>query len=148
MNIGRQKFSMHRSASILVIFSLVSLLVAFSTRFAFNLLLPQVAGLLVGAAIGAIGLKLTAFEEVAPNCYYTPNSYLGISVSLVLIARIAYRFVVLASIDPTAPPPAAGLGQSPLTVALFGLTSGYYISYHAGLLGKRRGLRSAPAKVG
>ena len=146
-NIGRQKFSHGRSISVLMIFGVVNVLIAFSIAFGLNLLLAQAGGLVVGAAIGLAGLQLTEFEDTAEDRYYTPNSYLGVGVSVLLIGRIAYRIFVFSSFDQATQAHAPGLGQSPLTLGLFGLTTGYYIAYHAGLLAKRRGLRSQPPRV-
>lgn len=145
-NIGRQKFSTRRSVAILMIFSLVAVLLAASTRFDFNLLIAEAAGLLLGAAIGLVGLKLTAFENTPEDCYYTPNSFLGISISVLLIGRVLYRFLMFSSFDPATQPQTPGLGQSPLTLGLFGLTAGYYLAYHAGLFAKRNGVQALPNK--
>jgi hypothetical protein len=129
-----------------VIFSLVALWVTASTQFSLNLLLAEAAGLLLGATIALVGLKLTAFENTAETCHYTPNPYLGIGVSLLLIGRIAYRFLMFSSFDPATQPQTPALGQSPLTLVLFGVTAAYYMAYHAGLLVKRNGTQSLPSK--
>ena len=141
-NIGRQKFNTARSATILVIFGVVSVLAAYSTFFRLDLLLAQTGGLLVGVMIGLVGLKLTEFADEAEGRFYTPNSYLGVAVSVLLIGRIAYRFFVLYTLDPAAQREMSGLGQSPLTLGLFGLTAGYYVAYHVGLLAKWRGAKT------
>ena len=141
-NIGRQKFSKSRSIYISAIFGAVTALVTFSAVTSSNLLLSQAGGLLIGAVIGFVGLRLTVFEDAADGRYYTPNSYLGVAVSILLISRIAYRFFVLYSFDPATQPGVSGLGQSPLTLGLFGLTAGYYIFYHIGLLAKKGGVQT------
>ena len=66
--------------------------------------------------------------------FYTPNAHLGIALSLLFVARLAYRFVEVFVIAPAAPRSGAEFAQSPLTLAVFGLLAGYYISYAIGLV--------------
>ena len=51
------------------------------------------AGLAAGALLGVFGLRRTTFEPTPQGLYYTPNAHLGIALSLLFIARIAYRLV-------------------------------------------------------
>ena len=48
--------------------------------------LALTAGLLVGAALGFYGLRLTKFEQTPLGLFYTPNAHLGIALSLLLVA--------------------------------------------------------------
>ncbi len=93
-------------------------------------------GLVVGLALGWWGLKLTRFERHADGVHYIPHSWFGIAITVLLLARLAYRFTVLwpqmqAAQAAAAPPP---YPKSPLTLALFGLLIGYYVFYYLGIL--------------
>lgn len=102
----------------------------------------SLAGLVVGGLLGLVGLHLTRFERAPDRDYYTPNTYLGLAVFGVFLARLAYNFIrVSAQIQAMPPPggqvPSAGFGSltsSPLTAALLLMVFGYYLIYEAGLL--------------
>ena len=77
------------------------------------------------------GCDSHAFETTAAGHFYIPNTPIGVTLSLLLVGRLAYRFMVLrdVALAPNHPPPM----QSPLTFFIFGLTAGYYIVYQTGL---------------
>lgn len=110
-------------------------------------------GMLAGAALGLFGLRLSRFQldPIKGDCY-VPNPYIGALVTVLFLARLLWRFAMLSPQlrDPTgATPPIHGpdIGQSPLTMALFGVVVGYYICYFAGLLiHHQRLLRSRPGQ--
>ena len=134
-NIGRQPYRLRRVVTILTAFSLVLAIILVGSLAHSTLVLGLGGGLATGVVLGSLGLKLTQFDFSPSGGSYTPNPYLGIGVSLLLIGRIAYRFMVLYSNGwPTGAASPAGLGQSPLTLLLFGLTTGYYLCYYSGLL--------------
>ena len=133
-NIGVQKFNPRRSAAVLVIIGFISVILALSPNFQIDMFSAEAGGLAVGALLGFVGLKLTRFEFNERGRFYVPNAYLGVGVSLLFIGRIVYRFLALYSHGQNIQSSAPGLGQSPLTYLLFGITAGYYISYHLGLL--------------
>ncbi|SFP59505.1 hypothetical protein SAMN02927913_2793 [Frateuria terrea] len=96
-------------------------------------------GLLGGIALGLAGLRLTRFERGPDGRdLYLPNPWIGATVTALLVARLAWRFMAVvphagmtgAMTASTAPP----LGNSPLTLLVLGLMIGYYVSYYAGLL--------------
>jgi hypothetical protein len=122
-NIGRQKLRPRRITVSIVILSVVSLLL-------FSLSLPH-PRLLLGTPLGFVGLRLTRFETTNEGHFYTPNTQIGILLSVLFIGRLAYRFWVVHD-APAAPnsPPAF---QSPLTCFIFGLIAGYYLVYYVGL---------------
>jgi hypothetical protein len=111
-----------------------------------------VAGLALGGILGAVGLRLTRFELGPEGNFYTPNPYIGGTLSAILVARLIYRFlVVMPAMQMTAQHaaasggnPYAGFQQSPLTLAILMLTIGYYLTYYAGILLKVRASRGAP----
>ena len=132
--IGRQRLSKYRAPITLVIFSVLVVLVALPSLSHPDRLVWLLFALGVGFALGLFGLKRTGFEAIPrQGLFYTPNAPLGIALSLLFVARIAYRLYEVYVIDPTAPRSASEFVQSPLTVAVFGLLAGYYISYAVGL---------------
>jgi hypothetical protein len=130
-NIGRQKLHPRRAITSIIILSAASVLIVSTLLQNANLLLGFGGGLLPGALLGFIGLHLTRFEMTDDNHFYTPNTHIGVALSLLLVGRIAYRFMVFQNIStaPNHPPPM----QSPLTFFIIGLTFGYYITYYIGL---------------
>jgi hypothetical protein len=130
-NIGRQKLRPRRIITSIVIFCIVSLLIVIASLQNANLLLGFGGGLLAGTALGFVGLRLTHFETTEEGHFYTPDTRIGVAISLLLIARLFYRYWMLRNVSyaPNHPPPM----QSPLTFLIIGLTFGYYLVYFAGL---------------
>ena len=95
------------------------------------------AGLAGGAMLGSYGLRLTAFETNAGGRFYTPNPWLGIGLSALMLGRLAYRFVAVRGASQVAlmgDSTALGiLHRSPLTLAIAGLLVGYFLRYSVGL---------------
>jgi hypothetical protein len=130
-NIGRQKLRPRRIIISLVIFSAVSLVLLFLSLSLPKLMLGIGGGLLLGALLGFLGLKLTKFETTGEGHFYTPNTQIGIALSILFVGRVLYRFWILndAARAHVAPQPF----QSALTFLTFGLIAGYYIVYYIGL---------------
>lgn len=102
-------------------------------------------GLAVGVALGTWALKLTRYERTAEGFFYTPNAYIGVGLSLLLVGRILYRMEQIYVGTGGAPGSDASFARSPLTLVVFGLVAGYYTAYAAGLLRwRRRSGRAAP----
>jgi hypothetical protein len=131
-NIGRQPLRPRRAKISISILSLVSVLIIGTSFQNANLLAGFGGGLLLGALLGFVGLKLTRFETTDAGHFYTPNTHIGIVISALFVGRIAYRFIVLgdAATAQNSPQPF----QSPLTLFIFGLTVGYYLVYQTGIL--------------
>ena len=130
-NIGRQTLRPRRSITSIIILSTVSAVIVGSSLHNPRLLLGFGGGLLPGMLLGFVGLRLTRFETTAEGHFYTPNTHIGVALSLLLVGRITYRFLVLSnSADKSGHPPPM---QSPLTFFIFGLTAGYYLVYQTGL---------------
>ena len=93
-------------------------------------------GLLGGAVLGILALRLTRFEIDGANDCYFPNVWIGLALTTLLIGRLLYRFMVIwPEMSNTAGGGGyASLQRSPLTLAVVGLLFGYYIAYYAGLL--------------
>ena len=130
-NIGRQKLRPRRITTSIVIFSVVSLMLLGVSLSHPPLLLGIGGGLLLGVPLGFLGLRLTQFETTDAGHFYTPNTPIGVGLSLLFVGRMIYRFWILrdAAESPGHPP----LMQSPLTYFIFGLIAGYYLVYYIGL---------------
>jgi heme A synthase len=146
-NIGKQRSRLWRHWAGTVLCPLLLALVALGAMRSLDAEAALAAGIALGIGLGVYGLRLTRFENDGPVFYYTPNPYLGIGLSLLLVGRVLYRFFELYQLhgdlrafnDPD-------LGRSPLTLAMIGIVFGYYTAYSLGLLRWR--LRSRlPAPV-
>lgn len=130
-SIGKQKLRPRRTIVRLVIFGVVSLfIIALGLQFP-RVLLGFGGGLLVGAALGFLGLRLTQFETTEEGHFYTPDTRIGVFLSLLLAGRVIYRLSIFnnVSLAQNHPPPM----HSPLTFLIAGLTIGYYLVYYIGV---------------
>jgi hypothetical protein len=146
--IGRQRLSKYRAPVTLALFGTLVVLVAMASVPHLDRLLWLAAALSCGFALGIFGLNRTRLEAVpGQGFFYTPNAPLGIALSLLFVARIAYRVYEVYVLDPNVPRGATEFAQSPLTLCAFGLLAGYYISYAVGLARWRaRVLRAKKAR--
>jgi hypothetical protein len=130
-NIGRQPLRPRRAITSITILSLVSVLIVGTSLQNINLPLGFGGGVLLGALLGFVGLRLTRFETTAEGHFYTPNTHIGIALSVLFAGRIAYHYWPghAATAQNHAMP-----FQSPLTLFILGLTVGYYIVYQTGIL--------------
>jgi hypothetical protein len=149
---GRQPVQTKRMMVRIVILSAVAtafLLLSFSQ---ITVIGAGIGGLALGGVLGAVGLRLTRFELGPEGNFYTPNPYIGGTLSAILVARLVYRFLVVMPAAQIAAQhavasggnPYASFQQSPLTLAILMVTVGYYITYFAGILLKMRASRGAP----
>ena len=101
-------------------------------------------GAAVGIGLGLYGTRLTKFENTPEGMYYTPSAHLGIALSALLIARVGYRYFQMSSSDSWPPQPAVGPGNpgSWITLLIFGMMAGYYVTYAVGLIRWSRGART------
>lgn len=142
-NVGRQLFKPRRSVLVVVAMVVLIGLIGATAAPHREVFASFVGGCGLGALVGLVGLRLTAFERIGPALHYTPNAFLGVGITLLLVGRFVYRFTALyggamhGGIDPVS------VDQSPLTRLLFGLTLGYYLAYSAGLLWRGRTLAAA-----
>lgn len=108
---------------------------ATTTKFEILPLSSLGAGVLAGGWLGVLGIKLTRFEQVGKDYYFTQHRYLGLAITMLFIARLLYRGMEIylnTRLDVPVPPPP--FGQSPLTMAAYGMVTGYYAAYAWGLL--------------
>lgn len=130
-NIGRQKLRPVRITISIVIFSVASAALLFLSLGIPKLMLGIGGGLALGLPLGFFGLRLTQFETTDEGHFYTPNTKIGVALSLLFLGRLVYRFWALRNDSGAAHTPPAF--QSALTYFLFGLIAGYYIVYYIGL---------------
>jgi hypothetical protein len=143
-NIGRQPYQPTRLTVRMAILTLVGGGFLYSAAVTHNSLSLEagLAGWVLGTVLGFVGLRLTKFESTPAGFFYTPNLYIGVGLSALFIGRLIYRFIVVGQ----AVPPAAGAGanpfaaftSNPLTLAIFTLIVGYYVTYCAGVLLRAR----------
>ena len=96
--------------------------------------MAELLGIGIGIGLAVYGLRVTKFEPTPSGLYYTPNVHIGVALSLLLVARIAYRLVELyfSTVGFTEPP--TSFVRSPLTLLIVGTLAGYYAWYAFGLL--------------
>jgi cytochrome b561 len=122
--------------------SAVGLLLAMHARHQPLLLASAIGAGLAGVALARLGLRLTEFRTDAGRVWYTPHSGIGVTLSLLFLARLGYRLFTLypALAAPEGRIPTSLWRQPPtaLTLAAFGLVIGYYLAYYAGVLSRSR----------
>jgi hypothetical protein len=131
-NIGRQPLHPGHARRSIVIFSFVSAVIVYTSLQNANLLLGFGGGIALGALLGFAGLKLTRFETTDAGHFYTPNTHIGVALSVLFVGRVAYKLIA-AGDAASAQNPATPF-QSPLTLFILGLTVGYYLVYQTGIL--------------
>jgi hypothetical protein len=139
--IGRQRVRLPRLIVTLIVFPLLIVLAGLSSLRDPTLLEGLAGGVVIGIAIGWFALRLTKFEAGPAGLFYTPHAGIGIVLSLLFIGRIVYRlgalYLATGSIDPAS---MQAFGRSALTLLIFGVLAGYYVTYAAGILRWRRSL--------
>lgn len=101
-----------------------------------------VCGFALGVPLAWWGVELTRFEVTPEGKFYTPNTWIGLGLTLLLVGRVTYRLTALwgaAPLDGQMPPEPL---QSPLTLVMFGLTAGYYVVFSAGVAMRGKELRA------
>lgn len=147
-SIGRQPLSRVRPWITTMVFPLLTALLAFSALVAPHsdplAIYALLAGAAVGIGLGIYGHRLTQFEATPAGLFYTPNAHLGIALTLVMVIRLGYRFL-LGGYGPT-PPGSPPPPPTPGTLIIFGALAGYYTTYAIGLiLWRRKVALAAPA---
>lgn len=136
-NFGPQPIRRKRMIARMAIFVVLAALLSLTGLYNPMLLAGLAAGIAGGAALAVAGLRLTTFGQNERGAdVYIPNPWIGGALTVLLIGRLAWRFlVVMPQIqDPAMAAHAPPMGNSPLTLAVFGLMVGYYLVYYAGLL--------------
>ena len=136
-NIGRQPLRPARAIASIVIFAVVTFLLALYGVLFPRLLIGLGGGLVLGVLLALVGLRLTQIEATPEGHFYTPNRYIGVALSTLLVGRVLYRLFLISTVSDN-PAPTPALMQSPLSLLVFGLLAGYYMAYYAGLLIRRK----------
>jgi hypothetical protein len=100
------------------------------------------AGAVCGTALAYLGLRHTRFEVTPQGRFYTPHTYIGLTVTVLFLGRLLYRFLYLSYGAHAVPGAnqslAATYQRSPLTLGIFAALIGYYVVFYAGVLLKTR----------
>lgn len=133
--VGRQRSRPWRHWAAAILLPLLAVLVALPAALPPDplALAALAAGGATGIALAAWGLRLTAFEATPEGIFYTPNARIGIAISVLFAARVAWRLAQVLSGGIT-PASNQAFARSPLTLLVFGLLAGYYAAYAAGIL--------------
>jgi hypothetical protein len=110
----------------------------------------ELAGAVLGVALGSWGAARTRFQRYNERLHYVPHTYTGIAVSLLFLGRMVFRFVqvytaahaphVAAATDHSQGFAPSSMVNSPLTVGIFFVLVGYYVYYYSWLLWKSKHL--------
>ena len=132
--VGRQRLSRVRPWISVCLVPVLVLLFAFASFAHPGSIAALMAGTVLGAALGAYGLRLTKFEQTTDGLFYTPSGYIGMALSLLLGGRVLYRAVELYFSATSNGTPPTEFALSPITLAIFGMLAGHYFAYAIGLL--------------
>ena len=147
--VGRQHLSNVRPWITVAVFSLLILMLGWASMAHPRALLGLGGGLAVGIGLGVYSLRKTRFENTAQGLFYTPSAHVGIAVSLLFVGRILYRLIQMyaggAPSPAPGPDPGLAYATTPLTLLVFGVLAGYYVSYAIGLLRWKAALKGEPA---
>jgi hypothetical protein len=142
----RQRSKVWRHRTTLVFFPLlILLLAALSLQTMPVALVALGAGLPLGAVLGRFATNRTKFEQAGEEYYFTPHAPVGMLVALLFIGRMGYRAYEYYALGSLAH---HEFVTSPLTLFIFGILAGYYMTFAAGLLAwRKRTAAAAPATV-
>jgi hypothetical protein len=144
-NIGRQTLGKWRPWVTLTIFPVIVILISLGAISQPMRLLAMAGGMVAGAVLGVFGTRHTKFENTPEGIFYTPNAHIGIALSVIFLGRVVYRMFQLYSLDPNAQPNPNDFASSPLTLSIFGLLAGYYVTYAIGLIRFQHAVRATGA---
>jgi hypothetical protein len=138
---GRQPIRRKRMIARIVIFAIIGGLLALTGLQQLALAEGLLGGVLIGGAVGLVGLRLTRFEvDPSKGDCYVPNPWIGALLTLLLLGRLGWRLMIMwpvmqqaSNAGQYAGPP-TGYASSPLTMLVIGMLVGYYIAYFTGLL--------------
>ncbi|MFT5643531.1 MAG: hypothetical protein ACI83P_001078 [Janthinobacterium sp.] len=131
---GRSRLQPWRHYSALLLLALLTVTLALTSQLDLLAIFCLAAAALAGAWLGVWGITLTRFERTEKGLFFTPNLYLGLTVTMLFVARLLYRGLELyISSRAAVPAQLDDFSSHPLTLLAFGLLAGYYTAYGAGL---------------
>jgi hypothetical protein len=133
-NIGRQKLGKWRPWITVTIFPVIAVLIAMTAFAQPAHLAAMLGGMAAGIVLGVFGTAHTRFENTPEGIFYTPHAHIGIAVSALFIGRVVWRMFELYSMDAGVQPHPGDFASSPVTLSIFGLLAGYYVTYAVGLI--------------
>ncbi|MGH8371536.1 MAG: DUF1453 domain-containing protein [Gammaproteobacteria bacterium] len=153
-NIGRQRLRPTAMWVRVVVLALVCVLLLASPFRTGMSIVAAAIGSVIGIGLGFYALAHTKFETTPEGHFYTPNGYIGMGVTALLLGRLIYRFTVIypaihsaaqqAAQNPQLQAsPFAAYQRSPLTLGIYFLLAGYYICYYVSVIMKSRTLESS-----
>lgn len=141
--VGRQRTSRYRPWISTGICSVLLGLIVWAAWGHWPALGALAAGLAAGGLLSRWAWTNTRLEPTPQGLYYTPHTRLGIALSLVFLARIAWRVVEIIWLRPESESGLHAFVASPLTLAVFGLMAGHTVGYAQALFRWRRGVLAA-----
>lgn len=141
--IGRQRTNKYRPWIVMGIYTALLGLVGWACRGQWHALLALAGGLGAGWLLSRWAWRQTRLEPTRQGLYYTPHTHLGVALLLLFAARIAWRIVEIAWLQPEAPPGLHAFVASPLTMAVFGLMAGHNTGYAMALFRWRQRVLAA-----
>jgi len=142
--LGRQRSTLRRHRVAVIIFPLLIVLLGLAALPDPMACAGLAGGVAVGIGLAVWGLRLTCFENTPQGFFYTPNAYIGIALSLLLVGRILYRVFQIFDATDLTPASVQNVGRSPLTLLIVGMLAGYYSAYAIGILRWRRTQHQPP----
>ena len=133
--VGRQRSKVWRHWIAAILFPLLLVTIALPSMLHPVAIATLGVAVAIGITLGIVGLRTTRYETTPLGYYYTPNTHLGIALSLLMVARIAYRVFEYNAMDMAQRAThMQDFGRSPLTLAIFGTVASYYACYAIGIL--------------
>lgn len=136
---GRQPWQPRRTIARMVLLSLVLVSLVAAGIFVPGAAWAVAAGIAAGLLLGLYGVSLTQVDKVNGQYSYLPNPWIGGALSVLLLARLAWRFMHGGFMQQQ-----ASTGASPLTLGFVAALIGYYLTYSIVLMVRMRRL-GAPA---
>ena len=142
----RQRSRTWRHRTTLVFFPLLLLMLCLASLSNPMVLLAMAVAFAGGVALGRVGISKTTFEQVGDEYYFTPHAQIGALVALLFLGRMAWRAWEWYMSDGAMAH--QDFARSPLTLAVFGVLAGYYVTYALGLLAwRKRTAAEVPAAI-
>jgi hypothetical protein len=144
-NIGRQHLGKWRPWITLTVFPVIAILISLGALAAPARLAAMLGGIVAGIVLGVFGTRHTRFENTPEGIFYTPHAHIGIAVSALFIGRVVWRMFQLYSMGEYVQPNPTDFASSPVTLSIFGLLAGYYVTYAVGLIRYKLGVERGAA---